>query len=206
MNTAIVILAAGKSSRMEQPKQMLIIEGKTLVKRTAEMAMKTDCYPICVVVGANKKLIVPELANMPTTLIDNPHYEQGMASSIKIGLIGVYMTEKNIDAVIFLTCDMPFINEKLIVKLIEKASQSVDSQGNTPLIVASKYENQLGIPALFKRAVFNDLLELSGDKGAKSVILKHKNQTAFVDFPDGKFDLDTPAQYLAVIQKLKLEN
>src|ERR1700712_1628816 len=171
MNTAIVILAAGKSSRMEQPKQMLIIEGKTLVKRTAEMAMKTDCYPICVVVGANKKLIVPELANMPTTLIDNPHYEQGMASSIKIGLIGVYMTEKNIVAVIFLTCDMPFINEKLIVKLIEKASQSVDSQGNTPLIVASKYETQLGIPALFNRAVFNDLLELSGDKGAKSVIL-----------------------------------
>jgi molybdenum cofactor cytidylyltransferase len=190
MNTAIVILAAGKSSRLGQPKQMLEIEGKTLIKRATEMAINTKCYPICVVVGANKPLVVPELVDMPITLIDNKDYEKGMSSSIKMGLIGVYLTQKDIDAVIFMTCDMPFVNENVIEKLIEKSIQFPDSQ-----VVACKYDNQIGIPVLFKRSLFSELLDLSGEEGAKQLILQNKDKTTFIDFPEGKYDIDTKEDY-----------
>lgn len=197
MNVAIVILAAGAASRMGQPKQLLPINGKSLIKYITEIAMDTACYPVTVVLGANRQLIRGELDKMPITVIDNPKWEDGMASSIKMGLIGTYMTAKEIEAVIFLTVDMPYISSELINKLIEKAIQNPDSQ-----IIASKYDGQIGIPVLFKRSIFNDLLDLSGEQGAKKVILQHLNNTKTIDFPEGKFDLDTQVDYQNYLQRL----
>ncbi|MFB0945308.1 MAG: nucleotidyltransferase family protein [Spirosomataceae bacterium] len=168
MNVAIIILAAGKSSRMGVPKQAIEINGKTLIKNIIDTTLETKCYPITVVVGANKAAFVPELEVMPVTLIDNPNWEKGMGASIKMGLIGSYMVEKNFEAVIVLTVDMPHVTG--------------------------------GIPALFKREVLYDILELDDAEGAKSVIMKHKSNTTWIDFPDGNIDLDTPSdlrKYLA---------
>lgn len=197
MNTCIIILAAGASSRMGMPKQLLMIEGKTLIKRVSEIAMDTPCYPIVTVLGANRALIRKELEKMPITIIDNPQWENGMSSSIKMGLAGAYMTQKAIDAVIFLTVDMPFVSVKLVNEMLTKAIENPDSQ-----IVACSYEKQVGIPVLFKRSLFNDLLELKGDEGAKKVVLKNKDKTTLVDFPDGKFDLDTIDEYWNFVGQL----
>ncbi len=190
MNTAIIILAAGASSRMGMPKQLLMHEGKTLIKRVAEMALDTPCHPIVVVLGACKEEIRKEIKKIPLTIIENPNWEDGMSSSIKMGLVGAYMTQKDIDAVIFLTVDMPFVSINLINKMIIEANQSPDSQ-----IVACNYEKNIGIPVLFKRSLFNDLLELKGDEGAKKIVTKNKDKTTLIDFPEGKFDLDTIDEY-----------
>ncbi len=190
MNTAIIILAAGASSRMGAPKQLLLVDGKTLIKRICETAMDTPCHPIVTVLGANRNLIRKETERMPITVIDNPQWENGMSSSIKMGLAGAYMTEEAIEAAIFLTVDMPYVNAELINKMIEKAESDEKIE-----IVACKYDSQMGIPVLFKRTLFTDLLELTGDEGAKKVVLKNKDKTAFIDFPEGKLDLDTIDEY-----------
>jgi molybdenum cofactor cytidylyltransferase len=197
MNTSIIILAAGASSRMEMPKQLLMIEGKTLIRRVSEMAIETSCHPIVVVLGANKEPIRKEIEKIPLTIIENPKWEDGMSSSMKMGLVGAYLTEKEIDAVIFLTVDMPFVSSKLINDMIAKAIENPDSQ-----IVACSYEKQFGIPVLFKRSLFNDLLELKGDEGAKKIVLKNKDKTSLIDFPEGKFDLDTIDEYWNFVGQL----
>ncbi|WP_259015675.1 nucleotidyltransferase family protein [Emticicia fluvialis] len=195
MNVSIVILAAGGSTRMGAPKQLLHVEGQSLMKRVAEMAMDTPCYPIVVVLGANKALVRKELERMPVTLIDNSNWQDGMASSLKMGLVGAYMTFKDLEAVIFLTVDMPYVSVELIEHLIKKAQENMSTTNETPDIVACRYDGQLGIPVLFKRIMFNDLLELKGDTGAKKVIMAHQDKTATIDFPQGKFDLDTIEEY-----------
>lgn len=195
MNTAIIILAAGASSRMGMPKQLLMIEGKTLIKRVSDLAMNTSCHPIVVVLGANKNELRSELDKMPITIIDNPKWEDGVSSSIKMGLVGAYMTQKDIDAVIFLTVDMPFVSVSLINKMLIEANQNPDSQ-----VVACNYEKQSGIPVLFKRSLFNDLLELKGDEGAKKIVKQNKDKSTFIDFPEGKFDLDTMDEYWNYIE------
>ena len=196
MNTAIIILAAGASSRMGAPKQLLLVDGKTLIKRVCDTAMGTPCHPIVLVLGANGNLIRKETERMPITVIDNPQWENGMSSSIKMGLAGAYMTEKAIEAVIFLTVDMPYVSTELINKMIEKAKSDEKIE-----IVACKYQNQMGIPVLFKRSLFTNLLELSGDEGAKKVVIKNKDKTAFIDFPGGKLDLDTVEEYRNFVSK-----
>lgn len=195
MNVGIIILAAGASSRMGVPKQLLHIDGKSLIKRIAEMAMETPCYPIVVVLGANRDMMRKELERMPITIIDNPQWEKGMSSSIKMGLAGSYMTFKELEAVIFLTADMPLVSVELIQKMINKDEEVSEKMKDTPDIVASSYGGQMGIPVLFKRKLFNDLLELSGDNGAKKIILANKEKTVAVDFPEGIFDLDTMEEY-----------
>ncbi|GAB3507078.1 nucleotidyltransferase family protein [Emticicia fontis] len=194
MNVGLVILAAGGSSRMGVPKQLLHIDGKSLIKRMAEMAMDTKTYPIVVVLGANRPMIRKELERMPITVINNPQWENGMSSSIRMGLVGAYMTYKELEAVIFITADMPLVSAELIDKIVKRA-EVLNDNGESPDIVACKYNGQVGIPVLFKRKLFNDLLELSGDSGAKKVILANKEQTATIDFPEGNVDLDTIEEY-----------
>ena len=195
MNTGLVILAAGASSRMGVPKQLLHIDGQSLIKRITEMAMETTTYPIVVVLGANRQMIRKELERMPITIIDNPQWENGMSSSIKMGLVGSYMTFKELEAIIFLTVDMPLVSVELIENMIDRADEVMETTQELPDIVACKYDGQIGIPVLFKRKLFNDLLELSGDIGAKKVIIAHKKQTTTIDFPEGKIDLDTIEEY-----------
>lgn len=194
MNLATVILAAGASKRMGMPKQILPIGNKTMIKHIIDEVLELETYPITVVIGANRDKIAPEVADIPINIIVNQHWETGMASSIKMGLIGTYLIEKNIEALLIVTSDMPFVTEKVLKKLIEKAESS------TAKIVASGYGKSVGVPALFKREVFNDLLDLSGEEGAKSLFKKYKKEVEVVSFPEGEIDLDTKEDYFNFIQ------
>lgn len=195
MNVGLVILAAGESSRMGTPKQLLPIFGKSMLKYLIEEAFETKCVPVTVVLGAHKSKIVPELHNMPISIIDNANWATGMGSSIKMGLIGVYMVEKSIDAVIFMTSDMPFVNAEVINKMIQIADEHPEKS-----IVAAKYGGTVGIPALFKRAVFEQLLDIKPKAGAKSIIQANKKDTISFNFDLGSVDLDTKQDYFEFLQ------
>ena len=186
MNIAIVILAAGSSSRLDhQPKQLIEWEGRTLLRRVVDTALSTTFRPVVVVVGAHKKQIAPELDGLPVTIIDNQHWEQGLSSSVKTGLAAVYLTQKDIDAVLFLLTDQPHVDRGLLLQLAQVYQES--GKG----IVAAGYADSLGVPALFDRKYIHELLSLEGDTGAKKVIQNHRDDCAEVPFTPGRVDLDT---------------
>lgn len=193
----IIILAAGESKRMGSPKQLLQIEGKSLIHRTAEIALATDCYPVVMVIGANKPQIAPEIVDLPLTVIDNPMWHEGMSSSVKIGLAGVYMTYKEIEAVIILVCDQPYLSVSLLERMVEIYNTK------KPRLIACKYGEQLGVPALFDRTLFEELLNLKGDKGAKPVLMNHLDEAHILQFEAGSIDLDTPDDYQAFLDGLR---
>lgn len=193
----IIILAAGESKRMGSPKQLLQIEGKSLIHRTAEIALATDCYPVVMVIGANKPQIAPEIVDLPLTIIDNPMWHEGMSSSVKMGLAGVYMTYKEIEAVIILVCDQPYLSVSLLERMIEIYTTK------KPRLIACRYGEQLGVPALFDRTLFEELLNLKGDKGAKPVLMNHLDEAHILQFEAGSIDLDTPDEYQAFLDGLR---
>jgi molybdenum cofactor cytidylyltransferase len=188
MLLGLVILAAGKSKRMGFAKQNILFKEKTMLQHLLHQALMTDYLPITVVVGANKKDIVPNFDKLPITIIDNPNAEKGMGSSIKMGLIGSYMAEKNLDGLLFMTSDMPLVNTNYLKAMALAFENEPDA-----LIIASKYGGKPGIPALFRRAIFEDLLSIADAYGAKKLIEKHEKKTFTIDFPEGETDLDTQA-------------
>ncbi len=196
MNVSIIILAAGESKRMGVPKQLLDIHGEKMLKKVIHEAMETDCFPITVVVGAHKAAIVPELKDMPINITDNPHWKSGMASSIKMGLVGSYLITKEIDAVLFLTADMPSIDAAYINQIIQTGEQNPDKQ-----IVASDYGGKLGIPALFKKTFFEQILDLTGDQGAKNIIAQNLETVGSVPIGGKGQDLDTKIAYFQYLNQ-----
>ena len=85
-NCAIVILAAGISSRLGSPKQLLEFDGKTLLQHAIDTALATGCPKVMVVLGARAEMLKPELANQPIQVLENKNWQEGMASSIRYAL------------------------------------------------------------------------------------------------------------------------
>jgi molybdenum cofactor cytidylyltransferase len=191
---AIIILAAGKSSRMGTPKQLLPYQGKTLLRHITEIAIASVCHPIIVVLGAYYKEISNELKSLPVQIVENTEWATGMGSSIRCGIQALIPFSNSVEAAVILVCDQPFVTPQTI-------NQLVDAYHSTQQpIVASAYENTLGVPALFQRKLFPELSRLNDTEGAKNVIKCHKQSTFSIEFPQGAIDLDTPdglQQFLA---------
>lgn len=184
---AIIVLAAGASSRMNgQPKQLLKFEGKTLLRRAAETALKTNCRTI-VVLGANAERAKKEIADLPLEIVVNENWAAGIGESIKTGLSAVL--GENPSAVVVMLCDQPFVTTETLNRLIENHKQT-----GAP-VAASLYNETLGVPALFARALFGELSNLAGDAGAKAIIKKHAGCVAQMPAPEAAFDVDTPQDY-----------
>src|ERR1700743_3229576 len=103
--TGIVILAAGSSSRLGQPKQNLVYKGKTLLQRAVETAMASICETVVVVLGANTEVIKPTIANYGVEIVENIEWNEGMASSIRNGLKKVLQMNPHVQSVILMLCD-----------------------------------------------------------------------------------------------------
>jgi molybdenum cofactor cytidylyltransferase len=183
--TGCVILAAGESSRLGQPKQNLLVEGQTLLQRAVDTARKANCGLIVVVLGANAARIDPITG---VTTLYNEDWAEGMASSIRTGINSI---SKNIsvDKVIILLCDQPFVTTELLNTLIDKQAET-----GRP-IVACTYGGTTGVPALFDRAFFAELLLLQGHEGAKKILTEQAANIATVPFERGNIDIDTPEDY-----------
>ncbi len=186
MKIGTIILAAGDSSRMGgEPKQLLTYKGQSLIRRIAESALALQKGPVVIVLGASRERIVPELAGLPVTLVDNSSWPTGQASSLKTGLAALYLTRKDIDAVLVLHTDQPLVSLGLLLHMFEV--QKEERKG----IVACRYDAQISVPALFHRDYINELLQLEGDKGVKWVIGRHRDDCAQVPFEAGAIDLDS---------------
>jgi molybdenum cofactor cytidylyltransferase len=196
-NTAIIILAAGKSSRLGQPKQLLPFKGKSLLSHCIETAKKVSEH-VLVITGAEKIRIESEIKNSAVTVVHNPEWEEGMASSIRKGLSYTMENLKHVTSLIFMVCDQPFVTTGLLQNLIK------ENQETSKSIVASYYSEIAGTPVLFNQSIFPELLELTGDIGARKIIAKHKDRLATVPFPLGNVDMDTADDYRKLLMQKDL--
>ena len=187
-DTAIVILAAGKSSRLGQPKQLLPFKGKSLLQHMIHTAGAVS-KDVIVITGANAFSIESDIKKSGARTVFNKDWEEGMASSIRCGVMEIRTHLPELQAAIFMVCDQPFVTQQLLEDLIREQELSGKS------IVASAYSDIAGTPVLFTENIFPELLELEGDTGARRIIAKIKERIATVSFPLGNVDMDTPEDY-----------
>lgn len=197
----IVVLAAGASERMGEPKQLLRYGGETLLRRAVRAALDSRCRPAVVVLGARSELLIDEAAGARVEegdgarVVVNQGWAEGMASSIRCGLNAIEEeTQGRMDASVFMLCDQPFVTGEVVNRLLEAY------ETKRPPLVASEYpsgvERTLGVPALFSRTLFQELLELRGDEGARRVIRRHASEAVTVAVPEAVFDVDTREDYM----------
>jgi molybdenum cofactor cytidylyltransferase len=185
----IIILAAGNSSRLGRSKQLLPYQNKTLLRNAVEQSLLVPQSSILVVTGAFKEIVENELNNDQILVRYNADWETGMASSIKAGVSEMLLHYPSLDALLITVCDQPFLNTEIMSSLIAEHNKTNKS------IVASAYNDTLGTPVLFSKKYFLQLQELEGQEGAKKIIMKHAEDTASVNFPQGGIDIDTGEDY-----------
>ena len=195
LQCGLVLLAAGASTRMGRPKQLLEIGGVPLVRRAALAALASSARPIVVVLGANAALIRPQLADLFVLLVENPAWPEGMGSSLRCGMQAMLAAAPALDGVIVALADQPQFSGAIIEQLRARQRETGKS------IVASGTE-QAGPPALFLRQHFPDLLACHGDSGARFLLKAQATSVARLDLGD-QADLDTPADYREFLKKQK---
>lgn len=191
LRCGVVILAAGASTRMGTPKQLLELGGRTLLVRTVEAALASTAWPVVVVLGAHAEKIRPRLARLPVLVTENAAWPEGMAASIREGVTTLQQFSRRLDAAIIALCDQPAFSAEVIAQLI--AAQRTTHQS----IVAARYGGRPGAPALFLRQHFHALAHLTGEEGARTLLHAEPARVATVDLPALATDLDTPEDFAA---------
>ncbi|MES3019604.1 MAG: nucleotidyltransferase family protein [Bacteroidota bacterium] len=186
---AILILAAGKSSRLGRPKQLLSYRGKNLLQHSIDSAKQAGSNKVIVVLGSSKDIIQNKIEIDGIEIAENPDFESGISSSIKAGINALKKTAPGVDALILMVCDQPFAKTEILTSLVHKQKQTGKA------IVGCIYENTKGTPALFHSSIFPELLSLEGDTGAKKLFDEYHDAASFVSFRDGGIDIDTSEDY-----------
>jgi len=184
-----LILAAGSSSRMGKSKQLLHVDGQPLLRKTIETTLASHANSILVVLGDNSDSISKSISDMPVDCILNENWTEGIGSSLKSGVREIQKRYLNAEAILILVCDQPLLTADHLNELIRKYI------GLKKLIIASGYTNTAGVPAIFDKALFHQLLALENHQGAKKIIEQLAESTVVVSFAEGAVDLDTPEDY-----------
>jgi len=183
---AAILLAAGGSSRIRTPKQLLRYQNRSLLQHAAEIAVDSNAGETLVVVGFELERMKTELRGLEVRVVENPGWQEGIASSIRVAISSL---PPSFESVIILLCDQPLITTELLNELIRTRERT-----GKP-IVACQYEGTAGVPALFHCSVFPELALLKGDRGAKHLIEQYGDRVALIPFPGGNVDIDTLADY-----------
>jgi molybdenum cofactor cytidylyltransferase len=193
--TGLIILAAGGSSRLGFPKQTLLYKGKTLLELAIAAGLKSKCKPVSVVLGANFNTVESSIKQFDIGIIRNTDWAEGMASSIRMGISHLQETD-GVDSAVIMLCDQPFVTGAVIDNLLYKQQETGKK------IIACSYNDIIGVPVLFNRSLFSELLSLQGPDGAKEVLNNHPDDVATIPFEKGSIDIDTFNDYENLIKNL----
>ena len=220
---AIILLAAGASSRMGDTKQLLPWKGTTLLGHAIETAEESVADMTVIVLGAHAEDILREIGDIPVKkarfpnrsveFVINEEWESGLGSSIATGIH--YIQEKEIvyDSVLVMLADQPLIDADYLNTMIETSYKSDEigtkneaptkiGMGRRKKIVATAYKNKAGVPALFSNSYFDDLLELRDDRGAQKLINDPNQNTVVLSLESNTVDIDTKSEYQKLIKSL----
>ena len=182
MKIAILIIAAGASRRLGQPKQLLNYKKSFLLNYIIQECKASKIGDVYVVLGANYEQIQPKLDNDITVLI-NDNWQKGMGNSIAFGF--QKLIQEDYEGVIIAVGDQPFFSQNILQSIIGKQNNTNSS------IIISKYKIGQGTPCFFDKKLFSELVKLQGDIGAKPIIKKYKDYVQMINFPKGNIDIDT---------------
>ncbi|TXF87570.1 nucleotidyltransferase family protein [Neolewinella aurantiaca] len=189
-NVVQIVLAAGGSSRMGQAKQLLKVNGESMVRRVVQAARAT-ANRVVVVTGSSGSEVYHELKDLAGVLFAyNPRWEEGIGRSVAIGVAtaNIHSTE----AYFITLADQPLIETRHLERYLEAYHKSPDR------IIATAYPNGPGVPAIFPARLEGELLRLEGRTGAKQLIIKEWDNLSLIDASPITFDVDTPEDYEAV--------
>lgn len=189
----VLLLAAGSSSRLGRPKQLLPYEGQSLLRRAAATAVAAALGPIVVVTGALHAELLPELTDLPVQVVRCPTWQAGMGASLKAGLLALQSQQPALSSVLVLLCDQPHITPTLLRQLV------VVQLATQHLMVATEYGPVRGVPVLFGETALPLLQALPDAAGAQQLLRQYPEWVTTVSFPAGAVDVDTEAQYAALL-------
>lgn len=184
-----MVLAAGASSRLGQPKQLVKFEDKPLLQHILDIGQEVHVNGRVLVLGAKSELIQEVIIPGTFSIIHNYDWEKGMSTSIHAGLQSLQSLQSkhaNLKHVIIMLSDQPYVTVEIINQLI--ASQDATE----PCITTCSYANQMGVPAIFSYHFFEDLMKLKGDQGARKLIQQQLDYVRTIPFSKGAIDIDTP--------------
>lgn len=194
MATAGLILAAGSSSRLGQPKQLLLYHDESLIHRTVRLALSANLSPIHVVLGSSSSKVYEALGQLTTavTIVKNLKWAQGIGNSLSCGIQSL---PSDVSAALVLVIDQPYLSDMVLKNILCRYRTGKFS------IVASQYDsNSVGVPAIFSRTHFEELSALNGAAGAQKLLARHSATLSTISFSRGDTDVDT----LADIERLRL--
>lgn len=171
-----MVLAAGASTRLGEPKQLVMLNGETLLERTVRIAREAGCSPVVVVVGSAYAQVLEKSALGDAVTVINDQWEEGMASSIRLGVRTLDAAARDVEGVLLMTCDQPAVTAKHLSRLMSKAE-----------VKASHYAGRNGVPAFFPSKYFESLVELNGDAGARELLAEAR----YEELENGELDVDT---------------
>lgn len=188
MRIAAAVLAAGASSRLGAPKQLLKLNGETLVHRAARCALESGADRVIVIVGDAGDLVTRELEDLDVAVVRNELWHSGMSSSLRAAV----RAASQFDALLVLLCDQPLVTGMDLRILL--SAWKADGRS----IAAASYGQSLGVPAVFDRSLFEELLALTGDRGAKAVILADEDRVTAVTITAAATDIDSPEDAIRI--------
>ena len=189
-----VLLAAGASTRMKSVKQLLPWKNSTLLEHSIEQLNHCEIDSLAVVLGANEKQIREKVTFDGVDVVVNPDWEKGMATSIASGVGFLVEKMPDIQFVLVALVDQPLLLSSYYNDLINK---SLDVENK---IVASAYSGQIGVPAIFERDYFDNLLNLEGREGARALLRGGSVKVMTVNAGELAVDLDTKESYKRIYE------
>jgi len=197
MSHGIVILAAGASTRLGRPKQLLNFDGKTLLRRAAETALATNCRPVSVVTRSGAEALAREISSLPVQIVVNSDWDKGIGTSIRAGVKAIAESGLRPEAVVLMLCDQPLVTATAIDKLVRRWSAS-----GKPICAAS-YSGTIGTPAVFAASLFAELLNLADSEGGKAIISRHACDVETMELAEAAMDVDTETDFLRLEDSLR---
>lgn len=190
----IIVLAAGASTRLGEPKQLVKIGGRPALHIVVSNAVAIAGHAVTVVLGAHARELTHLLGHSPASMVVNRDWEEGMGSSIRRGIAAL---PPGCEAAMILLGDQVAVSADDLRRLVSAW------RGESATIAASVYDQHLGVPAIFPSWSFSELSELRGDRGARAVLERHAYRLARVPVPNASFDLDTQEDLQQLRERFK---
>ncbi|MBT8282187.1 MAG: nucleotidyltransferase family protein [Muriicola sp.] len=192
MKIATIILAAGSSSRMGKPKQLLPWGNTTLLGHSIQQAKNSSADEVLVVLGAQADLIKKKVDPFNPEVIINKDWQKGLGGSIGTGVSHLLSQEQQPDAILIMLADQPLITSAYLDEIITHYHKGSGD------IICTEYGSKSGVPAIFDKKYFSDLQNLEGDNGAGKLIAKHHKTSLSLNAGYKVKDLDTPEDYISL--------
>lgn len=180
----LLIMAAGASRRLGQPKQFVTYKGNTLIKRIAREALNADVGDVTVVTGFNHDDVEKEIKDLEVSIYYNEEWEEGLGASIRNGLKHILSIKPETNAILLTMVDQPYVDAMHIKKLVNAYDPARE------MIIASAYQGTFGVPVLVDSHYFDLLKELKGDEGGKRIFVNYIRNIVEIPFIAGAIDID----------------